>query len=114
VKDLTDDIAKRFGADVLAQIQIAPLEDPDAARRRLARALAAKADGSREPLERLRSHVIRRLHHASDDFAATAGLRVNELALTLVPRPEGVWAWGHREPEQRGRRWWQRRREKAR
>jgi hypothetical protein len=112
VEDVTDDIARRFGADVLAEIQIPTVDDPAEARRRLARALAARADGNREPLERLRSHFIRRLHGASDDFAATAALRVTELALTLVPRPEGVWAWGRRDPEQQGRRWWQRR-EKA-
>jgi hypothetical protein len=38
---------------------------------------------------------------------------VTEAALALVPRVEGVWAWGHREPTQPRRRWWRRRRNDA-
>jgi hypothetical protein len=75
----------------------------------MAEVLAATAGGTREPLEQLRSRFIRRLHQTSDDFPATAGLRVIESALSLVPYPEGVWAWGRREPVQPRRRWWRRR-----
>lgn len=107
--ELPGDVVERFGADLLTQIQIAPHgDDPDAARRRLADMLAVAAGHRREPLEELRAGLLRRLHRASDDFAATAGLRVTEAALALVPRPEGVWAGGQREPPPR-RRWFRRR-----
>ena len=110
IRNLTGSRIEVFGADLLTQIQIPPNgEDPDAARRRLAELLAAAAGGKREPLEQLRARFIRRLHLASDDFAATAGLRVTEAALTLVPRPDGVWALGHRARVQPRRRWWRRR-----
>jgi hypothetical protein len=72
--------------------------------------LAAVADGHREPLEQLRYGFIRRLHRVSDDFAASEGLRVVEAALSLVPRPEGVWARGCRPQQPPRRRWWRRKR----
>jgi hypothetical protein len=110
IRNLTDSHIEVFGADLLTQIQIPPNgEDPDAARRRLAELLAAAAGGKREPLEQLRARFIRRLHLASDDFAATAGLRVAEAALTLVPRPDGVWDMGHQARVEPRRRWWRRR-----
>ena len=109
MKELSGHLVEFFGADLLTQIQIPPDdENPDAARRRLAGMLAATAAANREPLEQLRSRFIRRLHLASDDFPATAGLRVTEQALSLVPRPEGV--RGHREPTQPPSRWRRRRR----
>ena len=91
MKELTGHLVEIFGADLLTQIQIPPHgdDDPDAARRRLAGMLAARAGVNRVPLEHLRARFIKRLHLASDDFAATAGLRVTEEALALVPRPEG-------------------------
>jgi hypothetical protein len=99
MKELSDHLVQFFGADLLKEIQIPPQiqispqgEDPDEVRRRLAGMLTAAAGGNREPLEQLRARFLRRLHLASDDFAATAGLRVTEVALALVPRPEGVWA----------------------
>jgi hypothetical protein len=111
MKELTGHLVELFGADLLTQIQIPPRgDDQDAARRQLAGTLTAAAGRDREPLEQLRARFIRRLHRVSDDFAATAGLRVTEAALALVPRPDGVWAWGHREPTKPRRRWWRRRR----
>jgi hypothetical protein len=109
MKEMTGHLIERFGADLLTQIQIPPRgDDQDAARRQLAGTLAAAAGGDREVLEQLRAGFIRRLHRVSDDFAATAGLRVTEAALALVPRLEGVWAWGHREPTKPRGRWWRR------
>ena len=111
MKELTGHLVDVFGADLLTQVQIPPNgDDADAARRQLAGMLAAAAGGDRVPLEQLRARFIKRLHVASDDFAATAGLRATEAALALVPRPDGVWAWGDREPTQPRRRWWRRRR----
>jgi hypothetical protein len=106
VENVACDIAELLGEDLFAQIQTPPQgEDPAAERRRRAQALVAVADWRREPLELLRSRFIRRLHRASDDFAATEGLRVVEAALSLIPRPEGLWGTG----QQRSRsRWWRR------
>jgi hypothetical protein len=108
-KELTD-VEQVFGRDLLMQIEV-PLRggDPDAVRRKLAEQLAAAAGGKREPLEQLRSRFIRRMHQAGEDFPATAGLRVTESALALVPRTDGVWAWGLRQPVRPRRRWWRRR-----
>ena len=106
VEDIARDIAELLGEVFFAEIQTPPQgEDPAAERQRRAEALVAVADGRREPLEQLRSRFIRRLHRASDDFAATEGLRVVEAALSLIPRPEGLWGTG----QQRFRsRWWRR------
>jgi hypothetical protein len=65
--------------------------DPGAVRHRRAQDLIELTGCQREPLERLRSGYQQRLHRASDDFDATDGLRVVELALTLVPTPDGPW-----------------------
>jgi hypothetical protein len=103
VEDVARDTAELLGEDFFAEIQTPPQgEDPAAERRRRAEALVAVADGRREPLEQLRPRSIRRLHRASDDFAATEGLRVVEAALSLIPRPERVWGTGHRK-QQRSR-----------
>jgi hypothetical protein len=48
----------------------------------------AVVGGDRDLLERVRSELLQRLHRASDDFGATAGLRVVEPALWLIPWPE--------------------------
>ena len=88
VEDVARDIAELVGEEFFARTQTPPRgEDPAAERRRRAEALVAVADGRREPLEQLRSHFIRRLHRASDDFAATERLRVVEAALSSIPRP---------------------------
>ena len=97
MKELTGHLVEVFGADLLTQIQIPPDgEDPDSARERLAGMLAVAAEGEREPLEQLHARFIHRLHLASDDFPATAGLRVTELALGPLPRRDWVRAEGHR------------------
>jgi hypothetical protein len=77
-------------------------------RHRRARQLVALADGSRRRLEDLHVRLLRRLHRTSSDFEGTEALLTVELALSMTPRPEGVWAWQRREQE-RPRRWWQRR-----
>jgi hypothetical protein len=95
VEDVARDIAELVGEDFLARIQTPPQgEDPAAERRRRAEALVAVVDGRREPLEQFRSRFIRRLHRASDDFAATEALRRVEAALSSIPRPDGVRATG--------------------
>ena len=88
------EVAPVFSDEVLAWIQSPPdvgfpPQDGDSAaeRRRRAEALASLA-GGRVPLEELRSGFIYRLHRASDDFAATEGLRAVEAALSLIPRAE--------------------------
>jgi hypothetical protein len=74
--------------DVLAWIEMPPEGDaPAADRRRRAERLVAAVGGDRDCLERVRSAYLRRLHRASDDFRATAGLRVVEAALWLIPWP---------------------------
>ena len=76
--------------DVLTWIEMPPEGDaPAAERRRRAEQLVAVVGGDRDHLERLRSTYLRRLHQASDDFGATAGLRVVEAALCLIPWSEG-------------------------
>lgn len=93
------------GDDLLAQIQIPSQgEDPVAARRLEAEELVSMAGGRRKLLERLRSRFLRRLHRTSDDFAATEGLRVVEAALSLMPRPEGLWIGQLRKPRRRSTR----------
>ena len=107
MKDLTGDLIEVFGADLLTQIQVPPDgDDPDQARRRLAELLAARTGEEREPLEQLRSHFMRRLHQTSNDFPATAGLRVVEAALSMVPYPERI--RGQAAPLPPRRRWWRR------
>ena len=103
------DIADLLGQAFFELIQTPPpVDDPGSERRRRAEALAAVADGNRGLLEQLRYGFIRRLHRTSDDFAASEGLRVVEAALSLVPRPQGAWAW-ERRPQRRPRaRWWRR------
>jgi hypothetical protein len=50
--DVPGDVAELLGSGVLAEIQDPPVgEDPAGARRRLAEALAVKADEDREPLD---------------------------------------------------------------
>jgi hypothetical protein len=99
------DIVELLGEDSIARIQTPPQGDDPAAERRLrVEALVDVADGQREPLEGLRRHFIDRLSRASDDFAATEGLRVVEAALSVVPRPEGVWGWSR--GDQHRSRWW--------
>jgi hypothetical protein len=71
-------------------------DDIDAARTSQSDALVDLAEMDRSQLEALRSSYLDRLHRASDDFAATEGLRVAERALALVPRPHGSAAWQDR------------------
>jgi hypothetical protein len=65
-------------------------------RRGRAEELVAEA-GGREALERMRASYQERLRRASDDFEATAGLRVVERALTMLPPDDGAWGWQARE-----------------
>lgn len=95
-----------------AGVFLPSVEDRAAERRRRARLLAAAADGDRQKLEDLRSDYLRRLHRTSGDFEATEGLRTVELALSMMPRPEGLWAWQRRERD-RKRSWWNRRKRRA-
>jgi hypothetical protein len=90
------------------EVALPSLEDRAAERRSRAELLAASADGDRQQLEDLRSDYLRRLHRTSDDFEATEGLRTVELALSMTPRPEGLWAWQRRERDRKPR-WWNRR-----
>jgi hypothetical protein len=90
------EVADVLDHDFPARIDPLP-RDPDDERRRRVEALVSMADGRPEPLEELRSCYQRRLHRVSDDFDATQGLRVVEVALTQIPRPEGLWAWQRRE-----------------
>jgi hypothetical protein len=63
--------------------------DPD----RAAKALAAAGD--RAALEQAQNELSRRIHVRSDDYEATAGLRIvnRALAVTGWPNPYG---WKHR------------------
>lgn len=61
-------------------------DEPDVTRRQVAEMLAVVADGEPELLDQLRAHFLRRLHRASNDFPATAGLRVTEAALSMAAR----------------------------
>jgi len=61
-------------------------QDGSFSRRSQAGALVALDGGQRELLEQRLVEFQNRLHHASNDFAATEGLRVVEAALRLVPR----------------------------
>jgi hypothetical protein len=73
-------------ADVLASIEKpAGGSDPAAERRRRAQRLIAVVGGDRNLLEPARSAFLRRLHRASGDLGATAGLRVVEAAMSLTP-----------------------------
>jgi hypothetical protein len=60
------------------------------------RDLHLAVDDDRSQLEALRLHYLDRLHRASDDFAATEGLRIVERALALVPRTHDDSAWQDR------------------
>jgi hypothetical protein len=71
-------------------------DDIDAARKSQTDALVDLAEIDRSELEALRSSYLDRLHRASDDFAATEGLRVVERALALAPRPHKSAAWQDR------------------
>jgi hypothetical protein len=74
-------------ARLLAEIEEIPMTaDPAAERRRQAKQLTVFAGGERAPIEDLRAGFLRRLHQASDDYAATEGLRTVELALSMLPR----------------------------
>jgi hypothetical protein len=55
-------------------------------RKSQAKGLVALADGRRESLEQRRAYFQKRLHQASNDLAATEGLRVVEAALRLIPQ----------------------------
>ena len=84
--------------DRIARVRPSRQDDsPGLDRLRRAQELAALASCRRETLERTRAGYQRRLHAASDDFEATEGLRVVELALSLVPRPAGPWTAQGRE-----------------
>jgi len=61
-------------------------QDGSFSRRSQAGALVALDGGQRELLEQRLVEFQNRLHNASNDFAATEGLRVVEAALRLVPR----------------------------
>lgn len=63
-------------------------QDASFSRRDRAQALVALGGGRREPLEQGLAYFQNRLHQASDDYAATEGLRVVEAALRLVPRTD--------------------------
>jgi hypothetical protein len=89
-------------------VALASVEDRAAQRRARAESLAAAADGDRQQLEDRRSVYLRRLHRTSADFDATEGLRTVELALSMIPHPEGLSAW-QRQERDRKRRWWNRR-----
>jgi hypothetical protein len=101
------DIVHFHENNLFAQNDSPPQGEGSAAeRRRRAEGLVAIACGRREPLEALRSRFGARLHRSSDDFEATDGLRVVEIALSQIPRPVGLWAW-QRRPQRLGRRrWW--------
>jgi hypothetical protein len=73
-------------ADVLALIE-RPTggNDPAAERHRRAQRLAAVVGSDQDLLEHARSTFLRRLHRASGDLGATAGLRVVEAAMWLTP-----------------------------
>jgi hypothetical protein len=89
-------------------VALASVEDRAAQRRARAESLAAAADGDRQQLEDRRSVYLRRLQRTSADFDATEGLRTVELALSMIPRPDGLSAW-QRQERDRKRRWWNRR-----
>jgi hypothetical protein len=109
LQGLTDSVVEIFGDLLLEEIQSSPRgDDPDATRRALALAVAAASAGSRDVVEELRSCFIRRLHRASDDFAASAGLRVTEAALGMIPRSVEIPDAPSRAPG--GHRRWRRRR----
>jgi hypothetical protein len=108
------DITQIFDDDLIELIQT-PVTDAEihlrsesakVRRRQHAKKLVTVAAG-RRPLEALRSMFIRRLHRASDDFAATEGLRAVEAALALVPWSEPPTAPGR--PKRQRRAWFLRR-----
>jgi hypothetical protein len=92
-----------------AKQETAPVADRAAARHGRAKELAALADDDRAALEELRLRFQRRIHRRSDDFDAAEELRTVELALSMTPRPEGLYSWQRLERGQ-PRRWWRRRR----
>lgn len=103
------EVAHRLADVVLAQHEDVPEGvDAGAERRRRAAELVSFADGRREPIEHIRLGFLRRLHRASDDFAATEGLRVVEAALSLIPRKDPP-TEERPDPQRRRRRWFRRR-----
>jgi hypothetical protein len=64
----------------------------------------------RRPLIEHRARLLDRLQRRSDDVDATEELRTVELALSKVPRAEGIWAWQDREQRRSRRRRRRRRR----
>jgi hypothetical protein len=107
-RNASTDLDHRGSSGHGTELALLSVEDRAAQRRARAESLAAAADGDRQQLEDLRSDYLRRLHRTSADFDATEGLRTVELALSMTPRPEGLWAWQRRERD-RKRRWWNRR-----
>src|SRR5690242_12019440 len=59
-------------------------------------AFLVRAARDRSALERLRADYLDRLHRASDDFAATEGLRNADRALATFPREHRDSAWQDR------------------
>lgn len=85
---------QRLDRRLLAEIQEVPTSaDPAAERRRQADKLVAAVGHARQDLEAVQAGFLRRLHLASNDFRATEGLRVVDLALARMPRPEGAWSY---------------------
>jgi hypothetical protein len=101
------DLVSIFGVHLLMEIQSPPCDqDPDAARREMADRVAVTSGGDREALQQLRSRFSRRLYRVSDDYRASAGLRVTEAALALVARLEGGGGSVESGPaKRRGRMW---------
>lgn len=85
------------------EVALPSVEDRAVERRRRAELLTAAAHGDRQQLEDLRAGYLRRLHRTSDDFEAIEGLRTVELALSMTPRPEGLWAWQRRGRDRKRR-----------
>jgi hypothetical protein len=104
----TSELAQVDDHSLLTHIrQSSETNDQAAERHRRAQQLAALAHGDREPLEKVRAQLLRRLHRTGSDFDATEGLRTVELALSMTPRPVGDRTWPRRE-QARSRRWWHR------
>ncbi len=86
LQQLTDDVIRQFGDDLLILIQVPVRGDNiTAQQRQLANRLASLASGNRAGLERLRSYFIWRLHRPRPDLAAVAALAVTEQALRMLP-----------------------------
>ncbi len=106
--ELDDHIVSSLGTALIHEIQQPPGgTDPDTTRRQLAATLAAAAN-DRTQLEQLRACFLQRLRRASNDYEASAGLRVTEAALTLVLRSETLSAGVQAETQPPRGRWWHR------